>query len=337
MVQRLPLADQTSSQPNTNLSTAISLTLLDDHGQEITLPTSSNDPFELIIPRDSNLPHPEMIPQDVTAMSMDPHSQLFNLHYVNLSQPNRLAASLHFEMHPLDANLSYLLIYRFDRSPHLNSSIQQIDGWSLLCSHLMTNQLHRYFIDNQRTVGHQSVIFGIREWNLSESSHLCSNASLKSPPVSDRTFNFTANYELRTYLSGCYYLDANQQWQSDGLLVSCRAISDRFRLTLRCRSAPWPISFRHTAFPLIWAHSPLAFAFYRYPCNGTMPLRRQLVPMAREFTSLFFAVHWAVYLSSYVSWRRENKNQRKVSSCTVRVCVWAYRTCTKDIRINNNK
>jgi hypothetical protein len=32
--------------------------------------------------------------------------------------------------------------------------------------------------------------------------------------------NFTSNYELRIYTSGCYYLDTNNNWQSDGLVVS---------------------------------------------------------------------------------------------------------------------
>lgn len=31
--------------------------------------------------------------------------------------------------------------------------------------------------------------------------------------------NFTSNYELRTYTSGCYYLDQYHQWKSDGLVV----------------------------------------------------------------------------------------------------------------------
>ena len=41
--------------------------------------------------------------------------------------------SVHLELRPLFSNLSYLLIYRFDRSPVLNTSLQQIDGWSLFC------------------------------------------------------------------------------------------------------------------------------------------------------------------------------------------------------------
>jgi hypothetical protein len=81
--------------------------------------------------------------------------------------------------------------------------------------------MYTYFIDNQRTAHHQSVIFGLRELNLTEFENYCINSSIyPNPPISNQPFNFTSNYELRTYTSACYYLDANNNWQSDGLLVS---------------------------------------------------------------------------------------------------------------------
>ena len=47
----------------------------------------------------------------------------------------------------------------------------------------------------------------------------CSNSSRQNPPVTDEKCNFTANYELRLYTSGCYYLDKNNQWKSNGMRV----------------------------------------------------------------------------------------------------------------------
>jgi hypothetical protein len=103
----------------------------------------------------------------------------------------------------------------------LNSSINQIDGWSLFCPSNLTNEsIYTYFINNQLTVGHESLIFGLRELNSSELNDFCSNYSMnRSVPISDRSFNFTSNYQIRVYTSGCYYLDANNNWQSDGLIV----------------------------------------------------------------------------------------------------------------------
>ena len=81
--------------------------------------------------------------------------------------------------------------------------------------------MHTYFIDNQLSAHHRSVIFGLRELNSSEVAHFCTNSTINTgPPLSDQPFNFSSNYELRTFTSGCYYLDSNNHWQSDGLLVS---------------------------------------------------------------------------------------------------------------------
>ena len=159
----------------------------------------------------------------VQNITSSPHQQLFNLHFVNITNPS-LTVSVHFEMHPLNTSLAYLFIYRFDAAPILNTSHQQIDGWSFFCPHsvgVTNDTIYNYFIDNNRTKDHQSLIFGLRQLNATEQSDQCSNASvtLQQPPVSNQPFNFTSNYELRIFTSGCYYLDANNNWKSDGVLV----------------------------------------------------------------------------------------------------------------------
>jgi len=173
--------------------------------------------------------------QNVTSLNSTPHSQLFNLQFVNITNP--LAISVHFEILPLNTNLGYLFIYKFDNSPILNSSMNQIDGWTLFCPlsefyfsyfiyqiflniDLTNESIYTYFIDNQKTVGHQSVIFGLRELNSTEIIDVCSSSSVINPPITNEPFNFTSNYEFRIYTSGCYYLDTNNNWQSDGLLVN---------------------------------------------------------------------------------------------------------------------
>jgi len=136
MMQPLALSDSTGLRSNTNLSTSISLTILDRNGNEISFDTTVDQPIELIIPRDSNLIIPSMTLQNVTSMNVTPHNLLFNFHFIKMPQTqwnNNRTFSLIFEMQPLNKNLGYLLIYRFDNLPQLNSSINQIDGWSLLC------------------------------------------------------------------------------------------------------------------------------------------------------------------------------------------------------------
>ena len=125
-----PLASygKSLSQTNTNLSTSVSLTILDQNETEVSIQTTLDNPIEIIIPRDPNLLIPPMILQNVTSTL---HNQSFDLHYVNIT--SFLPISVHFEIYPFDTNLSYLLIYKFDKLPLLNSSIQQMDGWILFC------------------------------------------------------------------------------------------------------------------------------------------------------------------------------------------------------------
>ena len=239
MMQPLASAGASQSQANNNLSRTISLSVIDQNGNDVPIRTSIDHSIEFIIPRDTNMIVSPMFLQNVTSIN-DKYNQIFNLYFVNITQSNSdLTVSLHFEMHPLNTSLGYLLIYRFDNSPQLNSSINQIDEWSLFCPlskflilfkqrfenlfklDLTNDNIYTSFIDNQRTSGHRSVIFGIRELNATEIDDFCSNYSfINSPPISNELYNFTSNYELRTYASGCYYLDSNNNWQSDGLLVS---------------------------------------------------------------------------------------------------------------------
>jgi hypothetical protein len=61
----------------------------------------------------------------------------------------------------------------------------------------------------------------LRELNTTEMNDYCLNQSMNnSSPIPDKPFNFSSNYQLRTFTSGCYYLDSNNNWQSDGLMVS---------------------------------------------------------------------------------------------------------------------
>ena len=117
------------SSSNTNLSTSISLSLFDQNGNEIPFQTNSDHPIQIIIPRDPNLNIPPWILQ-TTAVS-SPHNQLFQFHYINTTSPINI--SVHWEIQPLNLTIAYLFIYKFDRAPQLNSSINLIDGWTVLC------------------------------------------------------------------------------------------------------------------------------------------------------------------------------------------------------------
>ncbi len=85
---------------------------------------------------------------------------------------------------------------------------------------LANDNLYTYYIDNQKISNHQSIIFGLRELTSQEFKDICLNNSTKNFSIKNSNSNFTSNYYLRVYTSGCYYLDLYNNWQSDGLLVS---------------------------------------------------------------------------------------------------------------------
>ena len=130
-MQPLASADNSHSETNTNLSTTISFSVLDENGNDISVHTNLDQPIELIIPRDPNVIIPLMNLQNVTTITK--HNQSFYLHYNNLTRKNNLTISFHLEIHPLNTSLAYLFIYNFDRAPSLNQSIDRMDGWTLFC------------------------------------------------------------------------------------------------------------------------------------------------------------------------------------------------------------
>ncbi|CAF1545398.1 unnamed protein product, partial [Adineta steineri] len=214
-----PLASFANFQ-NTNLSRSISLSIIDQNGNEVSFQAHQNNPIQMIIPRDPNVLIPSMYLQNVTSINSTINNLLFSYHYINTT--SSLPISVHFEIHSLNRSLAYLFIYKFDQTPQLNSSINLIDGWTVFCPFNLTiDNIYRYFIDNQQTPGHQSLIFGIRELNSTEINNYCLNSSSinTSLPITDEPYDFTSNYELLIYTSGCYYLDENNNWKSDGLTV----------------------------------------------------------------------------------------------------------------------
>ena len=87
---------------------------------------------------------------------------------------------------------------------------------------LTKSDAYRNFLDNHLVSQHQSIVYGLRELSATETQQFCSNTSTVAtwPKTFDTPSNFSSNYELRAYTSGCYYLDSDNNWQSDGLTVS---------------------------------------------------------------------------------------------------------------------
>ena len=144
-----------------------------------------------------------MFLQNVTSDDLD---QLFKFHQVDLIE----MSSIHLELQSLNSNLSYAFIYHFDHAR------QPIDGWTIFGPQSNSdNRLYRYFLDNEQTANHQSLIFGLRELDSTEMNQFC---SCKDLPTFTETVVFTANYQRRLYTSSCLYLnEKDQRWNTGGI------------------------------------------------------------------------------------------------------------------------
>ena len=150
-------------ESNTNLSRSLSISILDEKGNEIPFEKNSNS-IEFFIPRDPNLRIPPMI--------------LTNETFHSLNLITDLPISIHFE---IKANFPYRFVYKFDKQSSFTNSIE------------VNQSYFRFMLDNQQTVGHRLIIFGLEGKN--------------------------EEYEYRVYSSGCYYLNKEHEWKGDGLRV----------------------------------------------------------------------------------------------------------------------
>ena len=299
---------------NTKLSTSISLTLVDQDGQELPLRTSINHPFELWIPRDPQFNMPSMHLQNVTSISPHPSSSslLFNLHHIDLTK--LVNVSIHFELQPIQKNLSFLLIYRFDRSPIFNRSMRLIDGWTLFCSSSKTIQDFVWYWS--------SPFFEIGRMIVSTRISL----TMSKPPVIIRSFLVSVNWALSLMLhhqvhrrspNDCLSLPTIDfvsllllviisTTTTNGVPTESEPVSPLLPLSLShvfsIRLDLWAITVTLNVSPLIWPASPVDSQSYLHRWTGTMSL-----PMLTSWRTKPFIWLWSLSrLSTF-------------SSCSMRV------------------
>ncbi|CAF3607443.1 unnamed protein product [Adineta steineri] len=227
-----PAGTNGRTQVYVNMSRGLSLDLLNAAGSILSVQGLSQS-IEMIISRDTSITLPSMTLQNVTGQTTTSttanNNRQFSLFYVNVTGPSStITLSATFEFKSDNSALGFLVIYRFDAIPYLNSSINKTDGQKVFCPNDQINTasdgyLYSYFLNNLQTANHTYTMFGIRELNSTEFNSYCSNnGSHSNVPITDSPVNFTANYYIRVYTSGCYYMDKNNNWQSDGCVVGTK-------------------------------------------------------------------------------------------------------------------
>ena len=112
---------------HTDLSRSLSISILDQNGNAVSIATNYSHLIEMIIPRDPNMIIPPMILQNVTSLNQSFHMKLINLKQIQSNE--NVTISVHFQIHPSEKNLSYLFIHQFDRTIQFDHA----DGLILFC------------------------------------------------------------------------------------------------------------------------------------------------------------------------------------------------------------
>lgn len=127
-------------------------------------------------------------------------------HYVNLTHSDDQPIALHFEFEPKNLDRSFLFILRFNGMPKWKT--RQFDISKRFCSSRHENESKIvFFVDQNVVKTHQWAIVGISE------SDQC------DVELVDDDRRFSTDYSIRILLFGCFYLNSNGFWRSDGLQV----------------------------------------------------------------------------------------------------------------------
>jgi hypothetical protein len=120
------------------MSRSISINFLNTNGTTLTVNNLSL-PIKIIIPRDTSLILPSMTFENISQQTLPTsnnknNNRQFSLYYVNITSPTEsLTISATFEFKSDNSSLGFMIIFRFDAIPILNSSMNQTDGYKVFC------------------------------------------------------------------------------------------------------------------------------------------------------------------------------------------------------------
>jgi hypothetical protein len=198
---------------------------------------------------------------NVSSLNMTTNNQLsvFTLALAKTDQ------AVFVNIKPKDTTVSYLLAVKFGEVPVLTSTSAVYDSFAFLCTNrdLIVGpdfSFYLYFSSSGDNVNLTTKFsYGVRELDSGEYQKYCVNQqSTTQAPVTGNTTNFTANFEIRTYSSGCYYLDsATGAWISNGLIIQ----SDTTLEATHCKSPTLPKFGSQIAGSIIPLPSAIDFAY----------------------------------------------------------------------------
>jgi hypothetical protein len=193
------------------------------------------------------------ITRDSALATNMPSFQYINASSFNMSSGNQLATftvtladlnqAVFVNIQPEDDTVSYLLATKFGQTPVISNSTLTYDTFKILCSNTNLIQgsdfnYYLYFSSSENNVNSVvSFSYGLRQLTTTEYHAFCVNQQTpSSPPVLPNTNStfFTADFQVRTYSSGCFYLDSGTgKWASNNLVIQ----SDTTLDATHCKSS----------------------------------------------------------------------------------------------------
>jgi hypothetical protein len=200
------------------VSNSMGLSLYDENSNEIPI-RRTNVPIDIVLQRDSNLP--EYSYYYVNASTFTFASGQFYL--TNTFKITAKNASMHIELKPLNKYIGYVLVIKLASTPLVNSTHADYTWFQIFCPHQTANDDFRFFKNMSQVNGFKGFVgYSIRELNSNETDFYCiaPNTKQNSFPLIQTQVNFTSDFLVRAYTSGCYYYDVNAgKWQSDGMEI----------------------------------------------------------------------------------------------------------------------
>jgi hypothetical protein len=202
------------------VSNSMGLTLYDENSNEIPIRKTSV-PFDIVLQRDSNLPEYSYYYVNASTLTFS-SSQFYLTNTFKITAKN---ASMHIELKPLNnqSNIGYILVIKLASTPLINSTHADYTWFKIFCPNQTTNDEFRFFKNMSQVNGFKGFVgYSIRELNSNETDFYCIAPNNKQNlfPLIQTQVNFTSDFLVRAYTSGCYYYDVNTgKWQSDGMEI----------------------------------------------------------------------------------------------------------------------
>ena len=234
-----------NNETSIGLSNSMGLAFYDENNNEIVI-THSQILIDVILLRDRNLPDYPFQYVNASEIKFSPGS-FFLQNGMNITTIN---ASVHIELKPINFNVGYLMAIKLGYSPIINSSYADFSSFKIICPSIFlniyncliftwnkNNNFHLkgelitqkndsfyLFFQNMRQInGFKGFLgYSIRELNWNEMTLYCNttHSSVKTIPLIQSQVNFTSDFMIRAYSSGCYYYDQSTgKWSSDGMEI----------------------------------------------------------------------------------------------------------------------